>query len=296
MPTRYVVTGVTGQVARALLERAPAEAELEICAIGRPDLDLARIETIEPALRAARPDVILSCAAYTAVDQAEDEEQTAFRINAEAVGEIGRVAKDLGVPVIHLSTDYVFDGEKATPYREDDAVNALGAYGRSKLEGERRLRDSGADHVILRTAWVYSPFGKNFLKTMLTLAETRDMISVVGDQIGNPTSALDIADAMIKVGEDLLSSPASNLRGVFHLTGTGSASWAEFASEIFAQSSKEGGPTAAVRPISTADYPTKARRPKNSRLDCGKLLAFHTIAMPDWQDSVAVTLKRLLTA
>lgn len=296
MPTRYVVTGVTGQVARALLERAPAEAELEICAIGRPDLDLARIETIEPALRAARPDVILSCAAYTAVDQAEDEEQTAFRINAEAVGEIGRVAKDLGVPVIHLSTDYVFDGEKATPYREDDAVNALGAYGRSKLEGERRLRDSGADHVILRTAWVYSPFGKNFLKTMLTLAETRDMISVVGDQFGNPTSALDIADAMVKVGEDLLSSPASNLRGVFHLTGTGSASWAEFASEIFAQSSKEGGPTAAVRPISTADYPTKARRPKNSRLDCGKLLAFHTIAMPDWQDSVAVTLKRLLTA
>ncbi|MEA3535648.1 dTDP-4-dehydrorhamnose reductase [Rhizobium sp. CC-YZS058] len=296
MPTRYVVTGVTGQVARALLERAPAEADREICAIGRPDLDLARIETIEPALRAARPDVILSCAAYTAVDQAEDEEQTAFRINAEAVGEIGRVAKDLGVPVIHLSTDYVFDGEKATPYREDDAVNALGAYGRSKLEGERRLRDSGADHVILRTAWVYSPFGKNFLKTMLTLAETRDMISVVGDQFGNPTSALDIADAMVKVGENLLSSPASNLRGVFHLTATGSASWAEFASEIFAQSSKEGGPTAAVRPISTADYPTKARRPKNSRLDCGKLLAFHTIAMPDWQDSVAVTLKRLLTA
>lgn len=296
MARRYVVTGIEGQVVRSLVERGGAHPEVEIIPLGRPTLDLASIETIERALIESRPTAILSCAAYTAVDQAETDAETAFAVNAIAVGEIGRIAADMGVPVIHLSTDYVFDGEKTSPYSEDDPVNALGVYGRSKLEGERLLLNSGADCAILRTAWVYSPFGKNFLKTMLRLAETREELNVVADQIGNPTSALDIADAMLAVSDNLLSSRATDLRGLFHLSGTGSASWAEFAAEIFTVSSRHGGPSATVQPITTAEYPTPARRPKNSRLDCAKLAARHGVVMPAWQASTAEIVNRLLAA
>jgi len=296
MVKRYIVTGLEGQVVRSLIERGAHHVEIEIVPVGRPVLDLSHIETIETALVAARPDAIISSAAYTAVDQAETDEPNAHAINAVAVGEIGRVAKALSVPVIHLSTDYVFDGEKTSAYQEDDPVNPLGAYGRSKLDGERLLDASGVDYVILRTAWVFSPYGKNFLKTMLRAAETRNELNVVADQIGNPTSALDIADAVIKITGNLLSSDATALRGVFHMTGSGEASWADFATEIFAVSSAKGGPTAAVQPIATAEYPSPGRRPKNSRLDCRKLAAVHDVSMPAWQGSTADIVNRLLKA
>lgn len=296
MAKRFVVTGLDGQVVRSLIERGALHTEIEVIPVGRPTLDLGSIETIEAALVAAKPAAIISSAAYTAVDQAETDEASAFTINAAAVGEIGRVAKVLGVPVVHLSTDYVFDGEKASAYLEDDPVNPVSVYGRSKLEGERLLDASGSDHVILRTAWVYSPFGKNFLKAMLRVAETRDELNVVADQIGNPTSALDIADAVIKVTNNLVASDTADLRGVFHMAGTGEASWAEFAAEIFAASSRNGGPAANVRSITTVEYPTPAHRPKNSRLDCSKLNAKHGVLMPAWQVSTASVVNRLLLA
>lgn len=296
MARRYVVTGREGQVVRSLIERAALTDRIDLVALGRPDLDLADLATIERALVAAQPDVIVSAAAYTAVDQAESDEATAFAVNATAMGRIGAVARQLGVPVVHLSTDYVFDGEKATPYYEDDPVSPLGVYGRSKLEGERLLAASGADYAILRTAWVYSPFGKNFVRTMLRLADTRDELNVVADQCGNPTSALDIADGVLKVAGNLLDSAQADMRGVFHMTGTGEASWAEFAAHIFRHSQAQGGVFAQVHPITTQDYPTPARRPKNSRLDCARLARVHGVHMPQWVESTDQVVSRLLAA
>ncbi|MBO0145532.1 sugar nucleotide-binding protein, partial [Agrobacterium sp. Ap1] len=178
---RMVVTGREGQVVLSLLERGAKDGRFEVIALGRPELDLSAPETIEAALQKARPDLIVSAAAYTAVDQAEGDEEAATVINGVAAGKIAEAAAALGVPVIHISTDYVFDGSKAAPYVENDPVAPIGAYGRSKLAGENAVMAATPNHAILRTAWVYSPFGKNFLKTMLKLAETRDSLNVVDD-------------------------------------------------------------------------------------------------------------------
>jgi dTDP-4-dehydrorhamnose reductase len=215
-------------------------------------------------------------------------------INGTAAGAIAAAADALSVPVIHLSTDYVFDGGNTLPYVETDPVAPIGAYGRSKLAGERAIAKATDNYAILRTAWVYSPFGKNFLKTMLRVAETRESLNVVDDQVGNPTSALDIADAVIAVADNLLSSDDARQRGIFHMTGTGEASWAEFAQEIFARSDSMGGPSAAVTSIPSSAYPTPAKRPANSRLDCGKLARVHGVRLPRWQDSTAVVVRRLV--
>ncbi|RUV09947.1 dTDP-4-dehydrorhamnose reductase, partial [Mesorhizobium sp. M7A.T.Ca.TU.009.01.3.1] len=193
---RLVVTGRDGQVAASLLEAGQAAAGVEVIAIGRPQLDLARPDTVIEAIAAAKPDIVVSAAAYTAVDQAEDEPDLAFAVNAAGAGEVAQAASRLGVPVIHLSTDYVFDGTKDAAYVETDATAPRSVYGASKLAGEQAVASANPRHLILRTAWVYSPFGKNFVKTMLRLAADRDEIAVVADQWGNPTSALDIADAI----------------------------------------------------------------------------------------------------
>jgi dTDP-4-dehydrorhamnose reductase len=290
---RVVVTGREGQVVRSLLERGALGERFEVIALGRPDLDLSVPDTIDAPLRAARPDVIVSAAAYTAVDLAESEEQAATTINGIAAGMVAATAADLGVPVIHLSTDYVFDGSKQSPYIETDPVVPLGAYGRSKLVGELAVATANADHAILRTAWIYSPFGKNFLKTMLGAAETRSSLNVVDDQLGNPTSALDIADAVLSVAENLLTSNDLALRGVFHMTGSGDATWADFAAGIFSRSAELGGPSAIVNRIQSAQYPTPAKRPANSRLNCGLLAARHGLKLPDWQQSMANIVERL---
>ncbi|CDZ45753.1 dTDP-4-dehydrorhamnose reductase [Neorhizobium galegae] len=294
MARRYVVTGRGGQVAQSLIERVEGHSGIEIIPLARPDLDLADIGTIEKTLVEARPELIISAAAYTAVDQAESDAAKAFVVNSAAINELGRVATKLNVPIIHLSTDYVFDGNKTSPYEESDPVAPLCVYGQSKLEGERCLTSSGADYVILRTAWVYSPFNKNFLRTMLHLAGSRDELNIVADQYGNPTSALDIADAVFAVADNLLSSRNGRLRGIFHMAGSGEASWAGFASEIFRISAKFGGPSAIVHPIPTAQYPAPARRPNNSRLDCGKLERIHGVRLPNWKIATATTVQRLL--
>jgi dTDP-4-dehydrorhamnose reductase len=197
---------------------------------------------------------------------------------------------------VHLSTDYVFSGDLDRPYREDDLTGPVGAYGRSKLAGEVEVAAATPNHVILRTAWVYSPFGANFVRTMLRLAQTRDVVGVVADQHGSPTSALDIADGILRVCLNLQERDDAGLYGVFHMAGSGYTTWADFAEAIFTMSRGHGGPSARVEPISTSAYPTPAKRPGNSRLDCEKLRAVHGITMPEWQHSVAACVARLIAA
>ncbi len=290
---RLLVTGREGQVAQSLAERAAAHPGVEIVAAGRPELDLTQPDTVRRAILDARPDVVVSAAAYTAVDQAEDEPDMAFAVNAAGAGAVAEAARDCGAPVIHLSTDYVFAGDAVGPYREDDATGPRSVYGRSKLEGERLVAAANPRHVVLRTAWVYSPFGKNFVRTMLRLAETRDALSVVADQWGNPTGALDIADAVLHVAARI-ARPDFAAWGVYHFAGAGEANWSGFAREIFKESAACGGPSAMVTDIATADYPTKAERPANSRLDTTRFEAVFGLAPPPWRDSLKPVVRRLV--
>ena len=292
---RIVVTGREGQVVRSLQERARSLADLELVAIGRPEFNLADLSGISAVLASERPDAIISAAAYTAVDKAEEEREEAFKVNSDAAGEIAKVAAALDIPLVHISTDYVFDGQKTGAYTENDTTAPTGAYGQSKLLGEHAIHEQTQNFAILRTSWVYSPFGKNFLLTMLRLAEDRNVISVVDDQIGNPTCALDLAEAILAVTRNLMSSDSPEFRGVFHAAGNGSASWAEFASYIFEASRRYGGPFAEVRRIRTSDYPTPARRPANSRLACTKLERVHGIILPSWKQSTEMVAKRVVT-
>ncbi|MER9652415.1 dTDP-4-dehydrorhamnose reductase [Mesorhizobium sp. M0152] len=291
---RLVVTGREGQVAASLLEAGQARAGVEVIAIGRPELDLANPDTVIDAIAAAKPDIVVSAAAYTAVDQAEDEPDLAFQVNAVGAGKVAQAAARLGVPVIHLSTDYVFDGSKDRAYVETDPTAPLGVYGASKLAGEQAVAAANPRHVILRTAWVYSPFGKNFVKTMLRLAADRDEISVVADQWGNPTSALDIADAILHAAAMLHGDKNFGAFGAYHLAGTGETSWSGFARHILDTSRVFGGPWARVRDIATTGYPTKARRPANSRLSTARFATAFGWTAPDWQDSTGKVVRRLL--
>ena len=292
---RIVVTGgPDGQVLLSLAERGGAAGH-EIVALGRPQLDLLGDEgAIVRAVEQVRPDVVVSAAAYTAVDKAESEPDLAFSINARGAGAVAKAAERLGVPAIHLSTDYVFDGSKPAPYVESDVPNPIGVYGASKLAGENAVLEASPNSVVLRTAWVYSPFNANFVKTMLRLAADRDEVGVVADQYGSPTSALDIADAILAVAANLVESDNRALRGVFHMTGQGEGSWATFAEHIFAASAAAGGASASVRHILTADYPTPARRPANSRLDSSKLHEIHKVRLPDWHPSTDEVVRRLV--
>jgi dTDP-4-dehydrorhamnose reductase len=243
---------------------------------------------------AAQPDIIISAAAYTAVDKAESEPDLAHTVNGLAVGELGRIAKSLDIPILHLSTDYVFSGDKQSPYTEDDVTGPLSVYGKTKLEGEKALIDATANHVILRTAWVYSPFGANFVKTMLRLAETHNNLNVVGDQFGCPTSALAIANALLHIAHRVKSDPDQKLRGIYHLTAQGQASWAEFAAQIFAGLYQRTGKTVVVTPIPSENYPTPAKRPKNSRLSGEKLSQYYDYELPSWQKSLDACLDILI--
>ncbi|OAN55680.1 dTDP-4-dehydrorhamnose reductase [Sphingobium sp. TCM1] len=289
---KIAVTGTAGQVVTSLIERGAAAGH-EVVAIGRPDLDLADPASVVRVLTKAAPDVIVSAAAYTAVDKAEGESDLAHAVNGAGAGAVAQAAKALGVPVIHISTDYVFDGTLDRPYAESDPTGPTGVYGASKLAGERAVLEGHDNSVALRVAWVYSPFGGNFVKTMLRLAGDRDEVSVVADQHGNPTSALAIADGIFQVATNLVADSSPELRGVFHMTAQGEGSWADFAEAIFAASAARGGPSATVRRIGTADYPTPATRPANSRLDCGRIARLHGVALPDWHTSLDEVMDRL---
>ncbi len=288
---RILVTGREGQVARSLAERGTAH---DMILVGRPDLDLADPASIERTVAAIRPDLIVSAAAYTAVDRAEDEPELAMAVNGVGLGILARAGAAVGAPIIHLSTDYVFDGSFGRPWREDDPVAPLGVYGRTKLAGEQTVAASGARYAILRTAWVYSPFGANFVKTMLRLAETRDTLNVVADQHGCPTSALDIADAILCVADRWRTDPTAGADAIYHLAGSGESNWADFARAIFAESAARGGPSAEVTGILSSEYPTPAQRPANSRLDCTRFAETFGYRAPQWRDSLADVVARLV--
>jgi dTDP-4-dehydrorhamnose reductase len=290
---RIVVTGREGHLARSLVERGKLLAH-EILTLARPQLNLAGDpQAIVRAVLAERPDAVVSAAAYTAVDKAESEHELAFAVNEGGARAVATAARECGAALVHLSTDYVFDGSKSSPYVESDCTAPIGIYGASKLAGERAVLAENPNCAILRTAWVYSPFGSNFVKTMLRLAGDREQVNVVADQRGNPTSALDIADGVIAVATNLAQGDEAKNRGIFHMTAAGEASWADFATAVFAVSGAAGGPSAAVKPIATADYPTAARRPANSRLDCTLLEQVHGVRLPDWRESLAGVVERL---
>jgi dTDP-4-dehydrorhamnose reductase len=291
---RIAVTGSQGQVVRSIRECA-TERGVEIVTLARPRCDLAEPSTIFPAIEASAPEIVVNSAAYTAVDEAESEENLATQINGASAGAIAHAAERLGIPIVQLSTDYVFDGSLDRPYREDDMVGPLGAYGRSKLAGEKVVGAANPHHVILRTSWVYSPFGVNFVRSMLRLGETRESINVVADQIGCPTSALDIADAILDICRMLQTdSDNERLSGVFHMAGRGEASWADFAEAIFGEAMRWGRRPVEVVRISTAQYPTPAERPSNSRLDTQKLANVYGISLPPWRHSLSFVIERLL--
>ncbi len=293
MTLRLLVTGREGQVAQALL--ALQNDDLQIEALGRPTLDLTDRSSIERAISAFRPDVIVNAAAYTAVDKAETDEETAFAVNAQGAGNVAAAASAAGLPVIHISTDYVFPGDKSTPYVETDETGPKGAYGRSKLAGELAVSAANPRHVILRTAWVYGPYGNNFLKTMLRVAATRDTLRVVADQHGTPTYAPDIAEGIVVVARRLAADSGAPT-GVFHMVSSGETTWAGFAEEIFRQSVQAGGAGAVVEPIPSADYPTPAQRPANSRLETKRFSDTFGYRLPAWETGVSRCLEALAEA
>ena len=291
---RIAVTGRGGQLASALLERAAGMPDVTTLAFVRAAFDLTRPDAMLPELRKVRPDIVVNAAAYTAVDKAESEPDVAMAVNGAGAGAVAAAAKALGLPIVQISTDYVFDGRKPSPYVEDDRTGPLNAYGRSKLAGEQAVAAANPDHAILRTSWVYAAEGKNFLRTMLTLAESRPELRIVADQRGAPGYAPDLADAVLAVCRNLLARKEdAALRGVFHMAGAGEATWADFAEAIFAGAAARGGPAAKVMRIATAEYPTPAARPLNSRLDCGRLAAVHGVTLPDWRDGLERCLGRV---
>lgn len=291
--TRILVTGREGQLVRSLIERSGMQPNgHDLIAVGRPELNLEDPDSIRLTVRDAAPDIIINAAAYTNVDQAEDEPARAQRINGDAAGEVAAAAQATGAVVIQLSTDYVFDGTGDGAYDEDAPTAPIGVYGRTKLDGEACVREN-PDHVIVRTAWVYSPFGRNFVRTMMTLARTRDELGVVADQRGNPTSALDLADGLLALCDAISQGDRTAIGRTYHLAGTGEASWHDFAAHVFARCAALGLPSARANPVSTADYPTKAARPANSRLDCARFARDVGFVMPDWRASVDAVVSRI---
>jgi len=291
---RIFVAGEHGQVARALGRACPPRGHTVRLA-GRATADLANGVALSGAMAAFWPDLVVNAAAYTAVDRAEDEPEKAFRLNRDGAANVAAAAAALHAPLIHLSTDYVYDGAKSSAYLETDAPRPLGVYGASKLAGEAAITEIAGDQVILRTSWVCSSDGNNFVKTMIRLAGQCDEIVVVDDQWGAPTFAADLAEAIISIGEILLSlNDRSGVTGLYHISGTGETTWCRFARAIMKGSSDKGGPSCRVRAITTQEYQTRAKRPANSRLDCSKLARVFGLSMPPWQTSLNSCLDQLL--
>ena len=290
---KLFLTGGEGQLGTELI-RLAAVAGVEIAAPTMAAMDLTDSATVEAMFAAFRPTAVVSAAAYTAVDRAESEPELAFAVNAAAPAHLARLCAGAGIPLLHVSTDYVFDGRKRTPYREEDPVCPLGVYGRSKAEGEAAVRRELKEHLIIRTAWLYSPHGVNFLKTIVRLASERDELRIVDDQIGSPTCAADLAEAILVIVRRF--EHASQIPwGTYHYCGRGETSWFGFASHIVAALAARRR-IAAVRvlPIPTRDYPTPAARPAYSVLDCSRIRAAFDISPRAWQSGVEETLDRML--
>ena len=280
-----LVLGASGQVGQAL-----GSVLDNVVLLGRAEADLSKPETLPDIISALNPSAIINAAAYTAVDKAEEEEELAQRINAKAVGVLAEVAKTLEIPLVHISTDYVFDGSGDAPYTEDDTPAPLSAYGRSKLAGEQAVMDAMADkgnYLIFRTSWVYDAMSSNFFNTMLKLAEHRAELSVVSDQIGAPTYAPHLAEAIVQALENATQSDPFP-RGIYHVAGGGETSWHGFAEAIIFGAKDNGIRLACdtVNPIPTEEYPTPAERPRNSRLNCERASALLGVELLDWREGV----------
>ena len=282
-PLRILIIGRNGQVSRALQSRLSGLGELIVR--GSDQLDLAQPDALRAPIEALRPGLIINAAAHTAVDQAESEPEQAFAINATAPGILAQTAVALGVPLIHYSTDYVFDGLKPVPYTEDDTPNPLSVYGRSKLAGENAIRQAGGQHLILRTSWVYSTAGRNFLLTMQRLLQEKPQLRVVADQIGAPTWAGTIADSTAQLIERWQAGQPGAW-GTYHLTAQGETSWFGFAQAIGENLLERHKPCAQLEPIASSAYPTPAPRPLNSRLDCTRLRREWRVSQPDWRSAL----------
>ncbi|PFG21622.1 dTDP-4-dehydrorhamnose reductase [Pseudomonas lurida] len=280
---RILIIGQHGQVSRELQRHLQGLGELIV--LGRDQLDLANPDQIRQQVRAHRPDLIINAAAHTAVDQAQSEPEVAFAINATAPGVLAEEAKALGIPLIHYSTDYVFDGSKPAPYTEADTPNPLGVYGQSKLAGEQAIAAVGGEHLILRTSWVYSSHGKNFLLTMQRLLQEKPQMRIVADQIGAPTWAGSIASSTRTLIERWQAGEPGEW-GVYHLTAGGETSWFGFAQAIGEHLRQQGKACADLEPIPSSAYPTPAKRPLNSRLDCTRLQQQWHVSQPHWQDAL----------
>ncbi|MFK3797313.1 dTDP-4-dehydrorhamnose reductase [Pseudomonas sp. NPDC088444] len=282
-PLRILISGQHGQVSLALQQCLNGLGELIV--VGREQLDLSQPESIRAVVREIKPDLIINAAAHTAVDQAESEPDLAYAINATAPGVFAEEAKALGVPFIHYSTDYVFDGSKEGVWNESDTPHPLGVYGSSKLAGEQAIAKVGGQYLILRTSWVYSLTGRNFLLTMQRLLQEREKLTVVADQIGAPTWAGTIAQSTRELIERWRDGKPGAW-GVYHLTASGETSWFGFAQAIGQELIKAGKPCAALEPIPSSAYPTPAKRPLNSRLDCSRLQQEWGVSQPNWRDAM----------
>lgn len=290
---RVLVLGETGQLGHALM-RASWPAGTEPTGLSRPAFDIGRPGDPEAAVERHAPDLVVNATAYTAVDRAESERAAAWAVNAGGVGRLAAACAGRGIPLIHVSTDYVFDGTKDGTYTEDDPVCPVSVYGASKAAGEIAVRAGCARHVILRTSWVYAAHGANFVKTMLRFGAEREEMRVVADQHGAPTAAEDLADAILRIAARIQEGPETAPWGTYHCTGAGVTTWHGFAERIFQRLERKTGRRPRLSAITTADYPTPASRPANSRLDGTRLRAAFGIALPPWEDSLDRVLDRLL--
>ncbi len=300
---KILVTGCTGQVGTELVTTLSSSHKLVATSRQSRDcpIDLSQTGDLEKKILTIQPDLIINAAAYTAVDQAENDIQNCNLINYEAVQVLGATAHKLGIPIIHYSTDYVFDGKHSVPRTESDPTSPINEYGASKLRGEEALKHSGALYFILRTSWVFSATGRNFLGTMLRLGRDRTSLNVVADQLGTPTSVTTIASVTGKLISTLQNTPKNlwqDLSGIYHLTSSGETSWAEFAKLIMAEASKfdSAYKDTMIHPIPTAEYPTTAQRPSYSTLDCRKIKNFLNIDIPTWESSTRQTVAEIFAA
>ena len=292
---RILITGAQGQLGRELTE----QSQLRGCCVQAPsedDLDITNLEKVDRIIACHPPDLVINTAAYTQVDKAESEETLAFEVNKTGCVNLARICAKNQIPLVQISTDYVFNGQKGTPYLETDPISPLGVYGRSKAAGEIEIRKHLKEHIILRTSWLYGIYGQNFVKTMLNLATSKPNIRVVSDQYGSPTNAADLSRAILTIS-DRLHSGFDIAWGTYHYCGRGVISWHTFAEKIMDLAQlHEGIRTARVEPVATADYPTRALRPVYSALDCGRISKHFGIKPQPWQKSLETTIRKLLVA